>query len=87
MKNKKTAKAPVNRRIGRAPKTARRRGKTSEAAKQSAMQMNRSLDAEFVRHNIHDSLQPIHRLADKANMPFLAYLIGMAMEEALDGAD
>ncbi len=39
---------------------------------------------DLIAH-IHESLKPLQALADKAGFPFLAYLIGMAVEESRSG--
>ncbi len=35
-----------------------------------------------LKRHIHEGIKPYQRLADQAGLPFLSYLIGMAVEES-----
>ncbi len=54
----------------------------AEAAEQSMMASQVYMSRTDLKRHIHEGIKPYQRLADQAGLPFLSYLIGMAVEES-----
>ena len=62
---------------------SRRRTKKQEAAQMIAASDSLAfISKEDLRRHINQSLKPLQRIADQAGLHFLAYILGMAVEES-----
>ena len=54
----------------------------AEIEEQSMMSSQVYMSRTDLKRHIHEGIKPYQRLADQAGLPFLSYLIGMAVEES-----
>ena len=73
---------------GKATARSRRRTKKQEAAQMIAASDSLAfISKEDMRRHINQSLKPLQRIADQAGLHFLAYILGMAVEESSSERD
>ena len=85
-KERPRGRPPGSKNKPRSPK-GKGRGKISSAEMESMAAAPVYVSKTDLQRHIHESLRPIQRLADQAGMPFLSYLIGMAVEESRHDSD
>lgn len=68
-KTKKPAKKPTKKQI-------------AQMEEQGMLSSQVYMSRTDLKRHIHEGIKPYQRLADQAGLPFLSYLIGMAVEES-----